>query len=56
MKIFYHLICGKFLSLIVGGVRSRDPHVAGKDFKRAGCDGILTYFAVEMAEILADRA
>ena len=25
-------------------------------FKRAGCDGILTYFAVEMAEILADRA
>jgi len=24
-------------------------------FKRAGCDGVLTYFALEMAEILADR-
>ena len=24
-------------------------------FKRAGCDGILTYFAVEMAEIITDR-
>jgi len=24
-------------------------------FKRAGCDGILTYFAVEVAKILAKR-
>ena len=24
-------------------------------FKRAGCDGVLTYFAVEVARILARR-
>jgi porphobilinogen synthase len=24
-------------------------------FKRAGCDGVLTYFAVEVAKILAKR-
>lgn len=24
-------------------------------FKRAGCDGILTYFAVEVAKILSKR-
>ena len=24
-------------------------------FKRAGCDGILTYFALEVAKILAKR-
>lgn len=24
-------------------------------FKRAGCDGVLTYFAIEVAKILAKR-
>jgi porphobilinogen synthase len=24
-------------------------------FKRAGCDGILTYFSIEVAKILAKR-